>query len=195
MWHCPQGKERVQPMRVTVMLPFAAPPCRFEVLDSHFHFDASHYSRPLHSVPVTDFFGSVSAVQPTPPLSSTAGDLGSTAGELSSTALQPPPAAAAAATEADADVHRGHQLDVSNGQAVAQGHPAAAAHKLLTFDSSSSTGSSSGSLLLPASVYWGLLGLLVAVTAAAAAQPRHPAAAAIASISRSHSNKAVGKGL
>uniref|UniRef100_A0A383VMD2 GPI-anchor transamidase n=1 Tax=Tetradesmus obliquus TaxID=3088 RepID=A0A383VMD2_TETOB len=47
---------------------------RYEVLDSHFHYDASHYPRPLDTVPVTDFFGSVSSIQPTPALNSTAGD-------------------------------------------------------------------------------------------------------------------------
>jgi hypothetical protein len=44
------------------------------VLDSHFHYDASNYRRPLDQVPVTDFFGSVSSIRPTPALNSTAGD-------------------------------------------------------------------------------------------------------------------------
>ncbi|KAF8057151.1 PIG-K [Scenedesmus sp. PABB004] len=41
---------------------------RHEVLDSTFHCDARNYRRPLDSVRVTDFFGSVSPVRPTPRL-------------------------------------------------------------------------------------------------------------------------------
>lgn len=41
------------------------------MLDSHFHYDASHYPPPLNQVPVTSFFGSVSSVRSTPSLSST----------------------------------------------------------------------------------------------------------------------------
>lgn len=43
-------------------------------MDSHFHYDTSHYKTPLHQVPVTNFFGSVSHVQPTPAISLTFGD-------------------------------------------------------------------------------------------------------------------------
>lgn len=43
-------------------------------MDSHFHYDASHYPKPLHSVPVTSFFGSVSRIHQTPHINSTTGD-------------------------------------------------------------------------------------------------------------------------
>lgn len=44
-------------------------------MDSHFHYDASYYHKPLNQVPITSFFGSVSKVQATPELSSTVGDV------------------------------------------------------------------------------------------------------------------------
>lgn len=43
------------------------------MLESHFFYDTSNYLRPLDQVLVTDFFGSVSATEPTPQLSSAAG--------------------------------------------------------------------------------------------------------------------------
>eukprot|EP00878_Enallax_costatus_P031621 GHUV01034585.1.p1 GENE.GHUV01034585.1~~GHUV01034585.1.p1 ORF type:complete len:404 (+),score=96.46 GHUV01034585.1:190-1401(+) len=47
---------------------------RYEVMDSHFHYDVSNYNKPLGQVPITSFFGSVSRVQQTPELRSTVGN-------------------------------------------------------------------------------------------------------------------------
>jgi hypothetical protein len=70
---------------------------RFEVLDSHFHYNASNHHRPLSKAPVTDFFGSVSAVQPTPTLDNTAGDLHNSSSNSSLGDLQQPQKQPAAA--------------------------------------------------------------------------------------------------
>lgn len=48
---------------------------RYEVLESHFDYDASHYPKALGEVPVTSFFGSVSNPRPTPSLKESVGDV------------------------------------------------------------------------------------------------------------------------
>ena len=139
---------------------------RFEVLDSHFHYDASNYHRALDEVPVTDFFGSVSAVQPTPTLSKTAGDLLDSSSSSSSTWDLRPLHQAAGAAEAAAVAA---EAEVSVAAAPATDRP------LLQFSNSRHHGSSrinqlGSAALLPLSVYWGMLSLLAAVAAAAVLQ-------------------------
>jgi hypothetical protein len=46
----------------------AQSPHRYDVLESTFHCDASHYDRPLDTVPLTSFFGGVVTTTETPPL-------------------------------------------------------------------------------------------------------------------------------
>eukprot|EP00775_Hariotina_reticulata_P007320 gene7320-7532_t len=48
---------------------------KYEVLESHFDYDASHYPKALGDVPVTSFFGSVSNPRPTPSLQESVGDV------------------------------------------------------------------------------------------------------------------------
>jgi len=48
---------------------------RFEALESHFDYDASHYPNALNEVPVTSFFGSVSNPQLMPALQQSVGDV------------------------------------------------------------------------------------------------------------------------
>jgi hypothetical protein len=140
--------------------------CRFEVLDSHFHYDVTNYNRPLIDVPVTDFFGSVSAVRPTPDISSTSGDLGSTNLQaVPPVAVHPAAAAGAQGSSSSSSSSRGF---------AAAGLQAPIPRQLLS-GSSRSSGSSSigaGSTQLPNTVYWGLLSLLAAVLAAAVLQPQ-----------------------
>lgn len=141
-------------------------------MDSTFHYDASNYPHPLGAIPVTDFFGSVSAIQETPPLRVTAG-------ELARDPADPPPAAAAPAQQSTAEA--------GAGAARATGQPVAAiaankrvssvlqhpiGQKASPVVGRRASGSKYGSAAVPGSVYWGMLGLLAAVAAAALLQPQ-----------------------
>lgn len=74
------------------------------MLESTFHCDATHYDRPLHSVPLTAFFGGVATTAATPP-------------------LVPLPAAAAASTEVPQNLAAGEA-----GMQAVPGTPNNASH-------------------------------------------------------------------